>query len=85
MVQFIASSVPLLILRTSYMVAHFPQEEFLSAASDRIVGRKVEVRLTRRVDKFPLPVIMHLIDEDEKDLNQNPTRTNVARMFKQMG
>ena len=59
-----------------------PKEEFLSAASDSIVGRKVEVTLTRRVDKFPLPVIVHLIEEDQ---NRNKKRTNVARMFKQMG
>ena len=29
---------------------------------------------------------MHLIDDDgQVDQNQNPKRTNVARMFKQMG
>ena len=59
----------------------------MSVASDCIVGRKVEVKLTRRVDKFPLPVIMHLIDEEGEgvDQSQTPIRTNVARMFKQMG
>ena len=62
------------------------QDDFLAAASERIVGKKVEVTLTRQVNKFPLPVIMHLIDDDgQVDQNQNPKRTNVARMFKQMG
>ena len=71
--------------RTSYLVAPSPKADFLSAASDRIVGRRVEVTLTRHTNKFPLPVIMHLVEEEGEDQNQNPKRTNVARMFKQMG
>ena len=62
------------------------QDDFLAAASERIVGKKVEVTLTRKVNKFPLPVIMHLIDDDrDGQVDLNPKRTNVARMFKQMG
>ena len=56
-------------------------KDFISSIADEIIGERVRVQITRKnVKSFPLPVILHLMDElAMKD------KGNLARFFVQKG
>ena len=54
-------------------------KEFIKKMDEKIVGKKVTVRITRKsVKSFPLPVILHLTEGEN-------TRENIARIFMKEG
>ena len=54
-------------------------KEFIQKMDEKIVGKKVTVRITRKnVKSFPLPVILHLTEGEN-------TRENIARIFMKEG
>ena len=49
--------------------------------ADEIIGERVQVWITRKnIRSFPLPVILHLIDDQDLE-----DKGNIARIFVQQG